>query len=339
VSSIHDVARQAGVSIATVSRVLNGVPGTRDTTRERVLSIARQLNYRPDTSARNLIRRGQGRGALAYAVGIVALNPTLFELDPFSAEMLAGMEAALRERGFGTRLIHCAPEGDLPPMLRDAEVDGVLCFGWGAAGREIAVRIPTVSLDNYDSAADAYGVIPDYRAGVHEATARLLAAGHRRIAVLTGRPVPSPVSFSAQVFAGCTQAHEEAGRKLREEDIHSVPGNPAAGYAQGRELFRAETRPDAVIASDGAMPGLFRAAYEAGLRIPQDISFVGVDGVAAMEFLWPPLTTVDTHIRQLGQVATHALTQMILTGERRRGVEIAPVTFIPRASARLGSES
>jgi LacI family transcriptional regulator len=131
------------------------------------------------------------------------------------------------------------------------------------------------------------------------------------------------------------KAFEEAGLKFKAVRDAHLPGNAASGYAYGKEIFARAEHPDVVIASDGAMPGLFRAAYEAGLRIPQDVSFVGIDGVAAMEFLWPPLTTVDTHIRSLGTQAVKALTEMILSGERKRGVEITPVTLVNRASARI----
>ncbi len=334
--SIHDVARRAKVSTATVSRAFSGAQNLRPATRDLVFKIARQLNYAPDPSARNLSRRREGRDSLTYTIGLISTQSSLFGLDPFSAEMLSGMEDALRERGFTIRLVQCEPNGSaLPSVLTNRGVDGAVCFDRGPIVREIARLVPTVTMDWHDPEADAYSVIPDYRSGAYQAVKALLHTGHRTIEVLTGAPGESPLPFHSQVHQGCVKAFEEAGLKFKPSRDTHLPGNAPSGYVCGKEIFARPTRPDAVIASDGAMPGLFRAAYEAGLRIPQDVSFIGIDGVSAMEYLWPPLTTVDTHIRSLGTQAVKTLIEMILSGERKRGVEITPVTFVQRASVRL----
>jgi LacI family transcriptional regulator len=115
-------------------------------------------------------------------------------------------------------------------------------------------------------------------------------------------------------------------------------GSPVSGYEFGRVLLTdPQNRPDAVIGSDGALLGVIRAAWELGLRIPQDVSLVGTDGVSMGAFFAPPLTAVDVQIARLGEIATRIVVEGASRQEFRQGVEVTPVRFVERASARLGN--
>jgi DNA-binding LacI/PurR family transcriptional regulator len=201
-----------------------------------------------------------------------------------------------------------------------------------------------VTIDSYDPSLGAFGLIPDYRSGVREATSRLLAAGHRRIALicgaLNGATSGSSLQFTDQVVAGCLEAHEAAGVKPPEWLPAKVcDGSPASGYEFGKAMLAdPQNRPDAVIGSDGALLGVIRAAWELGLRIPQDVSLVGTDGVSMGAYFTPPLTAVDVQIARLGEIATRIVVEGASRQEFRQGVEVTPVRFVERASARLGSK-
>jgi len=333
--TIRDVADAAGVSIATVSRVFNGIAEVSDETRTKVIDAASVLNYKPHISARNLRRRRSGKISLTYTVGMVFFKAPVFARDPFFSELLAGLEESLRQRGFAIRIIVCDSNGQVPQEIIQHEVDGVIVRGTGTVVSDIAQVVPTVTLDAYSLDSHAYGVIPDYKKGVYEAVKRLLASGHRKITMVTGKPGQGVVSFSDMCWEGANLACN--GMNVPPNVLTAFQGasTPKEGYLAGCALFDSPDRPDTVVASDGGMLGIYRAAAERGISIPEDVSCVGIDGVAYGEFLTPPLTTVDVHIHDLGASATRVITDMLLSGDRRQGMELTPVNIIERQSARI----
>ena len=343
-SGIRDVARNAGVSTATVSRVLNGVGEFSAETRSRVMDAAARLNYSPHHAARNLRRSRADRAELKYAVGLLQPYSTALQSDPWTGDVLAGIAEALRKRGFGIRLIACSLDGDVPPEVANREVDGVIALDGGTVIAKISALLPTVTLDNYEPESGAFGLVPDYRTGVRGAASRLLSAGHRHIALTCAplRPVPAgSLGFGEQVAAGCLQAYEAAGL-APPGDFHAPASgwDSASGYEYGRRILAGpQNRPDAVIGSDNLLLGVLRAAWELGLRVPQDLSLVGTDGVSLGAFFAPPLTSVDVRIPLLGEIATRIVVEAASSGEPRRGVEVTSVGFLERASARLGPVS
>jgi len=341
---IHDVAKAAGVSIATVSRALNGTGEVSAETRERVAKAAEKMNYSPHRGARNLRRRQEGRGELTYTVGILQSYAAALQNDPWTTDVMAGVAAALRKHGYGIRLIACTWDGNVPAEIASREVDGAILLGQGPVVKAISSLVPTVTIDCYDPALGAFGLVPDYRAGVREATSRLLAAGHRQIARICGAANISAsaasLQFADQVAAGCLEAHQAAGVAPPEGLPSTVcDGSPASGYEFGKQLLAdRQNRPDAVIGSDGALLGVIRAAWELGLRIPQDVSLVGTDGVSMGAYFTPPLTAVDVQIARLGEIATRIVIEGASRQEFRQGVEVTPVRFVERASARLAGD-
>jgi LacI family transcriptional regulator len=131
-ASVIDVARHAGTSTATVSRVFNGSADVRPETRERVVAAATALGYRPDASARNLRRRRSGLETLKYTIGILFADSNIFATNPFNLELLAGVEGALRARGYGIRLI-TSRAAVIPPEVQSGEIDGIIIQEIGRA--------------------------------------------------------------------------------------------------------------------------------------------------------------------------------------------------------------
>lgn len=334
-TTIRDIARRAGVSIATVSRTFSQADAVSEPTRRRILRAAHELNYRPRAAARNLRRAARGAQELRYSIGMVFFTEAIFTEDPFGAELTARVEGALRRRGFAIRIVSCSPDGEPPAEILRGEVDGAICRGSGAVVRAIGEAVATVTLDSFNPALEVYGVVPDYRGGVRRMAADMLRAGYSDIAVAVGEPSGGELNFARQVADGCADAARETGVGRGCFRHVAAASNPRDGYALGGALLDS-ARPDAVIGSDGAMLGLYRAAHERGLSIPGDIAFAGVDGLSQSAYLSPPLSVVDTHLSMLAERAVDYLVGAAHRGQRRRGMELTPVRVVRRESVKWG---
>lgn len=335
-ATIVDIAERTAVSVATVSRVFNRPNDVADETRERVYRAAQELNYRPSADARNL-RSGRKQGRRqTCVVGYVTARGSILNGEPFAHEALEAAESALCERGLGIRIIPAMPQGDVPREVRDREVDGVISRFTSPLVREMAKHVPMVTLDYFDPLVPAFAVVPDYAAGVRLAVSRLLAAGHRHIALLANDPATSPVNSFWQIFPATGQAvFDEQHEPLPPTLFAGAAADPRHGYEIGLRLFADRGRlPSAVVGPDGAMLGLYRAAGEKGVRIPDEVSVVGINGLRNGEYLNPPLTTIDVQIEALAREAVNVLAESIKTGTSRQGMEMMPVFLRERASAR-----
>ena len=339
-AGIREIAKQANVSPATVSRAFNGHPDVLAATRQRVLAVAARLNYAPSSFARNLRQLRPHAQPRTHVIGLLFFDFEKFRSNPFIWEVIVKTEAALADRGYGARLQPCSHQGHVPRCIEERAVDGVICSGAGKIVREIARAVPVVTIDYAERGSGVYGLVPDYRSGVAAAVGRLLDAGHERLAMLTGEVGREEgLLFPREVIAGAQEAFASRKRKLppMRDLVPCLADNPALGYAAGKRLFAdSRNRPDAVVASDAAVLGLYRALNELGLRVPDDVSVVGIDGLEQSAFLSPPLTTLDTHIAEVTEQSVRVVLEMIETGKRRTGVEFTPVTLVERDSARLG---
>ena len=336
-ANIHDIAKCAEVSVSTVSRAFNQPQSLSPATLKRVRQVAQALNYMPNTDARNLRRAGRNTGKLTHTVGFLAVAKTIIAGDPFAHELFESVVAAVTERGYGLRVIAASPDGDIPRAIEQGEVDGVICRFSSPMVREIAQRMPTVSLDYHDPDAEGYAVIPDYEGGLRSVMERLFAAGHRRIALMANNPDNLHQRGFWNIFPNtCRQAYHAHGIPLPANLFLGAASDARQGYALGLSLLQdADHRPDAVIGPDAAMQGFYRAAAEQHVSIPDALSVVGVNGLRLGEFLPPPLTTLDVQIRRMGGVAVGVLLDNIQSDTRRRGVEITPVELCIRGSAQL----
>lgn len=338
VASIVDVASRASVSVATVSRAFNRPNDVSAATRNLVMNAAKALNYRANTTARNLrSARKTDRKNLTQVVGFLVHRKTLMQGDPFAFEILEAVEAALCERGLGIRIIPASLDGHIPAEIANKEVDGVISRFVSPLVRQIAAHMPTVMLDYQDPMVEGYAVIPNYAAGFQDVMNRLFSAGHRNIALLSDDPRMAALhNFWATFPATCMQAYEARGIPMPPDLCRGAADNPQKGHEIGSRIFADRGAiPDAIIGPDGAMLGLYRAAAERGIRIPGDVSIIGVNGLKHGEYLYPPLTTIDVQPAALCAAAVGILVDCIGSGARRQGVEIMPVILRERASARI----
>ncbi|MFE4453009.1 LacI family DNA-binding transcriptional regulator [Streptomyces sp. NPDC056796] len=316
-ASIDDVARRAGVSGQTVSRVANGRSNVGAATRERVLAAMRELGYRPNSAARAL-RSGRFR-----SIGVV-----VFTLASYgNLRMLEAVAAAATERRYAltlmplTRPTHADVSAALD-RLGEQAVDGVIVLIEshliGTAEAQLRRGVPVVVVDSRASGRAAV-VDTDQFTGARLATEHLLELGHETVWHVAGPQDSYSAGLRLRGWRETLLAH---GRPVP-EPVHG-DWYSDSGYAAGRSLA-AEPRLTAVFAANDQMAlGVLRALTEARLRIPRDVSVAGFDDMPEARNFIPPLTTVHQDFAAVGGAAVQALVQEIEGGPPAEYREIAP---------------
>ncbi|MGI5240177.1 LacI family DNA-binding transcriptional regulator [Dactylosporangium sp. CA-139066] len=301
---ITDVARLAGVSHQTVSRVLNDHPNVSDGTRERVLDAIRQLDYRRNAMARGLA------GRRSHVVGVVTLATILYG----PAATLRGIERAALAEGYGvsiSTLERIDHNGVLLALgaLVDQSVAGVVVIAPQGAVAQALHSLPA-GMAAVAVEADMDGAIPtisvDQTAGARIAVEHLIQLSHREVWHLAGPPDWLETQGRIQ---GWRAALEDAG--LRAPDVMTGDWSARSGYAAGLELA-ARGDVTAVFAGNDQMAlGVLRAFRERGIRVPEDVSVVGFDDIPEATYLCPPLTTVRQDFDEIGRRCIATLLRLI----------------------------
>ncbi|MGY1590903.1 LacI family DNA-binding transcriptional regulator [Geodermatophilus sp. SYSU D00708] len=295
------MARAAGVSHQTVSRVLNGHPQVREETRRKVRAAMAELQYRPNRAARTLVT---GR---SHTLGVVATHTTLFG----PASVVAAFEQAAAAAGFSV-FLHTVPTPDEGSVR--AAVERALDHGVAALAVVVPVASAAAALDGLDAGVPVVrlgGEAPaasarvgiDQHAGARDATRHLLALGHRTVWHVAG---PAGWSDSAARVAGWRDALVEAGAEVPPV-VPAADWRAASGLAAGRLLA---ARPDVTAvfaANDSLALGVLQALHERGLDVPGRVSVVGYDDVPEAAHFLPPLTTVRCDFPRVAQEALRLL--------------------------------
>ncbi|WP_245827771.1 LacI family DNA-binding transcriptional regulator [Sinomonas mesophila] len=304
-ATMQDVARAAGVSHQTVSRVLNGHPYVSEAARTAVEAAIRELGYRRNTAARSLVtRRSQTIGVLGSEVTAFGPSSTLW-----------GVEQAAHEAGYfvsiaGLRDVTASNIADALAHFGDQAVDGIVVVvphpGTFETLRGLDVGVPLVAVGAHGQPGLA-GARVDQEQGAHDAVAHLAGLGHRRIGHVAG---PAGWIDAAAREAGWRDALAEAGapaHQWRREGDWTA----ADGYRIGLELAEALDGPDAptavFVANDQMALGVLRALSERGVNVPGRLSVVGFDDLPEAAFFIPPLTTVRQDFAELGRRALAVL--------------------------------
>ncbi len=308
----YDVAQLAGVSRTTVSFVLNNVTtiNISPATRQRVLDAAKQLNYYPDASARTLVS-GKSR-----TLGLVLRqSPEQIFADAFLPQVVLGLSQASAEKGFQMLISPLEPHerGGYSRLIHEKHVDGIVLSGPRSDDDELVQlhkdNVPILLMGQLPG-SDIPLVDINAEDGAKKAVQHLISLGHRRIAIITNAPFE--YTSAQQRYVGYKQALESAGLPLDPELIRTGDYTPASGRSAMNELFGVSPRPTAVfVASDVVCMGAMQAARRAGLRIPEDMAFIGFDDIALAPYFEPPLTTVRLPAFQLGWTAGTRLTNII----------------------------
>ncbi len=300
---IRTVAALAKVSIATVSRTINGSPLVSDRLSKRVWQAIKQLNYFPNTHARTLV---SGRSRL---LGIIVENIT----NPFFPELVQSFEEIAVKNGY--EILVSSSNSD-PAVLTtcvrrmlERKVDGVAVMTFGEeetvldqlVHRNVPIVLAEFKLDD----PKASTILLDYSTGIHSAVNHLVELGHKSIAYLAGPHALHSAITRENDFRSAMQA---AGLAVQKKWViecdHTLKGG-VAGFAQLQKLA---ARPTAIVCSnDMTAIGVLRAAYMEGLRVPHDLSVIGLDDIDFAEFTLPPLTTIRLSRIDLARAAFEAL--------------------------------
>lgn len=321
IATIHDAARRAGVSIKTVSRVINNSPDVAKKTRAKVVNAVRALDFHPHTWARNLASRRSRTIAV-----VVPLAPQHVFLRPFFFQVLHGVSEVLEQHGYEMIVHTRAQEASFIDTWKNRRADALILMSVPVRDprilelrREGAPFVLTCRVDEPGSELDrtVSWVDADHVAGTEAAANHLIDLGHRRIALMGG---PSNLMVSRLRAEGFWQVVRRRG--LSSDEIHSVNGDFSieAGRALGIQLLDRSDRPTAIMCvDDGLAIGVLHAARALNLPVPDELSVVGYDDMTLSAYVDPPLTTVRQHAERKGQMAATAVLRLL-----ERGPEAAP---------------
>jgi LacI family transcriptional regulator len=302
--TIQDVAKTAGVSVSTVSRVLNGKVDVASDTQGRIQSVIDDLGYTTNLAARSM--RSQKKNLVGLIMPDIAY--------PFAIEVMKGVNRAIAESEFDLLVYttgdvrksgRASHEQKYVSLLTNSISDGVIIVA-PVAG-EFNINAPIVSIDPLASNPNYPSVHATNYQGALDAMEYLIGLGHKRIGYISGR---AELESSNRRLMGYRELLEKAGIPIDERLIASGDYTTETGVSGARELLALENPPTAIFASNDQMAmGVFQVAEELGIQIPDDLSVVGFDNIAESKYMG--LTTVDQFILEMGYVATQMLIKLI----------------------------
>lgn len=306
--TIKDVAREAGVSVATVSRVLNGSGPVSEQTGQRIREVAGRLRYVPHGGARSLITRK------THTLGV--LLPDLY--GEFFSEVIRGMDDTAQHHGFHLLISRAhADRHGIETAMRAmrGRVDGVVAMSPDFDAQsllDVPAMLPVVLLCSAHHGDGADSLTIDNQGGTKAIVSHLVALGHTRIAIIKGA---SRNYDAAERLRGYRAALRQAG--ITADPSLSAEGGftEAGGYAAAVELLKLSSRPTAIFAANDSMAiGALSALRESGVRVPEDIAVAGFDDIPLARYMDPPLSTVRVPMHDLGARAV----EMLLYGVRNK---------------------
>lgn len=322
--SIHEVARRAKVSIATVSRTINGVPTVTPQLSRRVWKVVKELGYYPNTQARALVS-GRSR-----TFGLIVSEIT----NPFFPEIVQGFEDVAVQHNYEiltTTTVHDPKRMALSVRrMIERRVEGVAIVTFGMEEEIFADlksrQVPLVFVDVAPSLPHMSNIRIDYLHGIRQAAQHLAALRHEKIAFISG-PLALKTAVARQ--RAFVQTMEELGLtvepKYQIEGHHTMEG----GIEALKQILNLPKPPTAVLCSnDMTAIGVMRQAYEEGVRIPDDLSVIGFDDIRLAQFIIPPLTTVKMSQTEIARLAFHAL----LADLQRKGSSPEGSEYVLRTS-------
>ncbi|MBB6735024.1 LacI family DNA-binding transcriptional regulator [Cohnella zeiphila] len=342
-----EVADLAGVSEATVSRVLNGVGPIKETTRQRVLEAAKKLDYQLNAVAASFARGRSGNiGVVLPHVPKVRLFSTYY----FS-EILSGIGEAARAGGQGLLLLYREPGAayDYASLFHTQRVDACVLLGTSSLPQErqgierlAKLDLPFCVVDQRFGETGFPAVCADHEEGTLQAARHLLGLGHRRIGFLNGSP---HYSNSLDRAEGYRRALAEAGVPLNRKLLYEGNYSRKSGFEAASGIYRDLDSLDAVLCANDRMAiGLAQGLRERGCKLPRDLPIVGYDDSDAAALFDPPLTTVQVPFYEMGRIAAERLLRRLSgdTGEDLQGegssLVMLPTQLIVRKSSQSGEE-
>ena len=342
-ATLREIATRTGVSVSTVSRVLNGHSGVSSEVRERVLETAGELDYTPNAAARTLVLKRSHLIAVVIRTG----DDREFE-HPFYQVVLDGIKHHATKRGYDLYILSHAGEiyGDdsdyFVTRVRRHQAEGAVVMGVREKDIEelVKMELPVVTVDFEPTGKleKKVGFVQsDNYAGAEQATTHLVSLGRKRIAYIAGELYTAP---GMKRLAGYRNALERADMPFRDEYVVEGDFTSESGCKAMKKLLALEERPDAVfVACDMMALGAIRAAHDLGLRIPEDVAIVGFDDIHFASLSVPALTTIRQRKEEIGEKACEALIDLI-EGRRAEPPRVTlPVDLVVRESCGGGKHA
>ena len=327
-STIKDVAKLAGVSVATVSHVVNETRFVSEETKRKVLSAMKDLSYKPNAVARSLRRKE------SKIIGLVLPDNT----NPYFAEIAWSIEYASRNHGYS--LILCNSDGDVKKeetyinVLIEKQVDGVILVAAGDSTANFMKlkerNISTVMVDRDSPSVNTDSVQIDNATYGEIATSHLIELGHKKIACITG---PRDVTPSFDRVDGYKKAMKLNDLPVPDEYVVKGDFKPQGGYLAACKLLDLKDPPTAIFACNDLMAfGITHAARERDMLVPRDLSVVGFDDIYLSTYSNPPLTTIKQPRLEMGDEAVNALVLRIKNPDRHARSILLHAELVVRSS-------
>lgn len=332
--TIQDVARAAGVSVSTVSRVLNDKDDVAETTYVRIQAVISELGYASNLAAKSM------RSRQTNVIGLIM--PDLVE--PFPVEVMKGVNRAIAHHNYDLivytngdikKNTTAEQERKYVSLLNGSITDGVIIVT--PVATRFSTASPVVAVDPNNEMPDCPAVIATNRDGALEVVEYLLSLGHQRIGFIGGRP---DLQSAKRRLLGYEDGLRQAGIPLNPDLIQIGDFTAETAVACTRALLNLPNPPTAIFAAnDRSALGAIQAAHEAGLNVPGDLSVVGFDNIPEAAYIQPGLTTVDQSLAGMGYVATEMLIQLIQGKPLENDLYKMPTRLIIRDSSQAITRS
>ncbi|MCZ8517937.1 MULTISPECIES: LacI family DNA-binding transcriptional regulator [Paenibacillus] len=335
--TIYDIASEAGVSVATVSRVLNNTAPVKESTRFKIMELIDKYQFQPNALARSLTKKETG------TVGVIVPDIT----NPFFPEVFSGIEREARDMGYTFFL--CDTLGDYEResqylhILREKQVDGIIFLG----GRinltkcspalvhevvETAARIPLVLVNGSLPGTSLHRVVTDESKGAEMATQYLVDIGHTDIAFIAGN---DNMTTTAQKVRAYKRVMARNGLEVPKDRVLFGDFSMASGERSMEIILNQTNRPSAVLCvNDYTAVGAVKAAMKSGIAIPAEMSIVGFDDIPLASAIYPELTTVKQQMETLGGTSVHVLHKLIMKERVKKVTVIEPELVVRQSTKR-----
>ena len=328
--TIKDIAKLANVSQSTVSKALNSRPDVSEYTRNRIVKIAEKHQFVPNAFGKGLKRR------TTENIGVIFCRESQpLSGNPFYSRVLEGIEGELAINNYNL-VLHLIPENykvDLPKMVRERQVDGLILVGvlkQDFINSIVSKNIPIVLVDPKILTENISQVLIDNEHGCYMATQYLIEKGHRRIGFISG-PLERQSFF--QRYLGYKKALQFNDIPIEKELVQT--GGLEEGYENTMRLLRLPNRPTAIVSANdiNAIYGI-RAIQEMGLKVPDDVSIIGFDDIELAKMSSPQLTTIRVYKEEMGSIAVRLLLQHLRCEINKPVTSIVPTRLVERSSVK-----
>lgn len=333
-ATIRDVAAEAGVSVATVSYILNGKKKVSEQTKAKVMDVIKKMEYVPDLNARGLTVKDTR--LIGVVVPQTEPGSTLMFRNNFYSEILGSIEYHARQEGYHVLISATDVTADYLNLIRERNLDGVIIIGTYQnefLAQLKQLEIPVVLVDSYCEKDWFHTIRIDDEQGSYQATQYVLDAGHKRIGLLSG--ILHENGVMKKRFRGYMKALKEHGIEFKKEYLFEGTVDYETGVEVAKRIVREKMDMSAIVATaDVFAIGLIKGFYEEGVRVPEDISVMGFDDLEISQFMTPGITTMKQQISLKGERAIELLVENMLSADMKIVEEIIPVSLVERNSVK-----